>query len=95
MECVLGQLLFCIYMNNLVDNVVIVSKFADDTKIFWTVESLQELRLQELDQLGSWAKEWQMEFNLDKRKTLQFSMSNHGRIYTMVGPWRIFNNRDL
>eukprot|EP00061_Rhincodon_typus_P015194 g42732.t1 len=46
----------------------IVSKFADDTKIRDIVDSEEGyLRVQwDLDEMGQWAEEWQMEFNLDK-----------------------------
>ena len=42
-----------------------VSKFADDTKIGGIVDSEESyLGLQQdLDRLGQWADEWQMEFN--------------------------------
>ena len=79
---VLGPLLFVIYINNLDENLVgMVSKFADDTKIGDIVDSeggylgLQ----QDLDQLGQWAVEWQMEFNLDKCEVMHFGRSNQGR----------------
>ena len=66
---VLGPLLFVIYINDLDENMGgMVSKFADDTKIGGIVDNEEGyLGLQwNLDQLGQWADEWQMEFNLDK-----------------------------
>ena len=63
---VLGPLLFVIYTNDLDENIGgMVSKFADDTKIDGIVDSEESyLQLQrDLDQLGQWADEWQMEFN--------------------------------
>ena len=73
---VLGPLLFVIYINDLDENLGgMVSKFADDTKIGGIVDSEEgDLGLQrDLDQLGQWADEWQMEFNLDKCEVMQFS----------------------
>eukprot|EP00061_Rhincodon_typus_P004089 g21720.t1 len=45
-----------------------VSEFVDDTKIGGIVDNKEDfLRLQkDLDQMGQWARKWQMEFNLDK-----------------------------
>eukprot|EP00061_Rhincodon_typus_P013531 g39957.t1 len=45
-----------------------VNKFAVDTKIGGVVDSEESyLRVHwDLDQMGRWAKEWQMEFNSDK-----------------------------
>eukprot|EP00061_Rhincodon_typus_P009262 g32632.t1 len=45
-----------------------VTNFVDDTKIGSIIDSEEGyLRLQrDHDQLGQWAKEWKMEFNLDK-----------------------------
>ena len=71
----LGSLLFVIYINDLDENLVgMVSKFADDTKIGGIVDSEEGyLGLQwDLDQLGQWADEWQMEFNLDKCEVMHF-----------------------
>ena len=72
---VLGPLLFVIYINDLNENLAgMVSKFADDTKIGGTVDSEEGyLGMQrDLDQLGQWADEWQMEFNLDKCEVMYF-----------------------
>ena len=71
----LGPLLFVIYINDLDENIGgMFSKFADDTKIGGIVDSEESyLRLQrDLDQLGQWADEWQMEFNLDKCEVMHF-----------------------
>lgn len=47
------------------------------------------LRLQQdPDQLGKWAKEWQMEFDLVKYEVRQFGRLNQGRMY-------IVNDRTL
>ena len=67
-----------------------VSKFADDTKIGGIVDSEKSyLQLQrDLEQLGQWADEWQMEFNLDKRKVMHFGRSNRaGFTQLIVGRW--------
>ena len=87
-ESVLGPLLFVIYINDLDENLVgMVSKFADDTKIGSIVDSEEDyLGLQwDLDQLGQWADEWKMEFNLDKCEVMHFGRSNQGRTYSVNG----------
>ena len=83
---VLGPLLFVIYINDLDENIGgMVSKFADDTKICGIVDSEESyLRLQrDLDQLGQWADEWQMEFNLNKCEVMHFGRLNQGRTYSV------------
>eukprot|EP00061_Rhincodon_typus_P006165 g26510.t1 len=65
----LRPILFVIYTNDLDQNVEnMVSKFADDIGIGGIVDNKDSyIRLQrDLDQLGQWAEEWQLEFNLDK-----------------------------
>ena len=69
---VLGPLLFLIYINDLPDNLVSVTKlFADDTSIFSTVgnvnKSSTELNL-DLQKINKWAFEWKMAFNPDPNK---------------------------
>ena len=56
------------------------------------------LQLQwDLDQLGQWADEWQMEFNLDKCKVMHFGRLNQGRTYSVNGRalGRVTEQRDL
>eukprot|EP00061_Rhincodon_typus_P000873 g13050.t1 len=79
-----GPLFFVIYINDLDVNIEgMVSKFADDTKIGVVVDSDEGyLRVQQdLDQMGQWAKEWQVQFNLDKYEVLHFGQS--GLIHLM------------
>eukprot|EP00061_Rhincodon_typus_P004049 g21629.t1 len=61
-----------------------ISKFEDDIKIGGVVDSEEGyLRLQQdLDQMGQWVEEWQMEFNLDKCEVLHFDRANQGRTST-------------
>ena len=60
---VLGSVLFVIYIND-IDEVVNskLLKFADDTKIFDEVNSVEEVEnlRTDLRSLVSWSKEWQM-----------------------------------
>ena len=69
---VLGPLLFLIYINDLPENLVSVSKlFADDTSIFSTVfninKSSEDLN-KDLTTVKNWAFQWRMVFNPDPNK---------------------------
>ena len=69
---VLGPLLFLIYINDLSDNLISVSKlFADDTSIFSTVldinKSSEDLN-KDLNTIKEWAFQWKMSFNPDPNK---------------------------
>ena len=69
---VLGPLLFLIYINDLSDNLISVSKlFADDTSIFSTVldinKSSDDLN-KDLNTIKDWAFQWKMSFNPDPNK---------------------------
>ena len=62
-------------------------KFADDTKIGQTVDSLAGVeKLQAaLTELCKWAEDWGMAFNVKKCKVMHFGHNNPGSIYTMNG----------
>eukprot|EP00061_Rhincodon_typus_P004189 g21957.t1 len=64
-----------------------INKLVDNTKIGGIVDSEEGyLRLQrDLDQLGQWAEEWQVEFNLDKCEVFHFVKTNKGITYTVNG----------
>ena len=66
-----GPLLFIIYINDIDDHINSrLPKFADDTKIYFKVnspENIERLR-EDLCKLVSWSKEWQMLFNVEKCK---------------------------
>jgi len=76
-----------------------VNTFANDNKIGGIVDRKEGyLGLQrDLDQLGQWADEWQMEFNVDKCKVMHFGRSNQGRTYSVNGRalGRVIEQRDL
>lgn len=87
---VLGPLLFLVYINDLdlgINSKVL--KFADDTKIFSTVQGAQDnYRVQgDLDKLIAWADRWQMEFNSTKCKVLHLGKDNRNFSYEMEGDW--------
>ena len=76
---VLGPLLFLIYINDLDDGILNwILKFADDTKIFGRVKSLEQHYLLQdyLNTLLQWSKDWQMLFNVDTCKVMHFGHNN-------------------
>ena len=87
---VLGPLLFLLYINDLdeeVNMIDLVKKFADDTKIgqsMATDEDRQKL-VMALRNLHSWAETWGMEFNAGKCKVMHFGINNPRHQYSMGG----------
>lgn len=76
---VLGPTLFIIYINDIDDGITSeVLKFADDTKVFRKVATVEQaFTLQEdMHKLFYWSKEWQMMFNSAKCKCLHMGYGN-------------------
>ena len=85
---VLGPLLFLIFINDLdvgIENWIL--KFADDTKVFSSVSSVEEhSKLQkDLQAINRWSEEWQMLFNVDKCKVMHIGKENQNLSYYMDG----------
>ena len=85
---VLGPILFLIYINDIdlsADKVKFLSKFADDTKLGHPVKSEadRDLLQSQLNALCVWAKEWGMEFNVEKCKVLHYCRNNKEYQYQM------------
>lgn len=76
---ILGPILFLSYINDIVDSVSSKIKlFADDTKIYRELRnpSLDEQYLQtDLNNLGKWAKKWQLRFNEEKCEAMRITHS--------------------
>lgn len=69
---VLGPILFIIYINDLPGVIRSTVKiFADDTKIY-NKDSTSDILQQDLDAFFVWSKLWQLCFNVDKCKTIDF-----------------------
>lgn len=76
---VLGPVLFLIFINDIDDGLFShILKFADDTKIYSTVNNGadQEILQSDLTSLETWSKKWQMEFNTTKCKVLHVGRTN-------------------
>ena len=84
---VLGPLLFVIYINDI--DVTIGSnllKFADDAKVFRSVSIPAEIEIlrEDLRNLFSWSKDWQMLFNVEKCQVVHFGFNNPKVSYTLA-----------
>ena len=76
---VLGQLLFKIFIDDIVEEVLCgVSKFADDTKIPSRVNTLYDIRSMQktLDKLIAWVNRWDMDFNVKKCRVMHIGRRN-------------------
>jgi hypothetical protein len=87
---VLGPILFLIFINDLdsaAKMVDIVMKFADDTKLGNSVDTLKGIEEMQaaLDQLSSWADTWGMAFNVKKCKVMHVGHNNEKNVYMMNG----------
>jgi Reverse transcriptase (RNA-dependent DNA polymerase) len=76
---VLGPVLFVCYISDLPDIVnYFIYMYADNAKLFHRVDSdedREELQ-RDLDPVGGWADEWQLQFNVEKCKTMHLGWSN-------------------
>ena len=88
---VLGPILFIIFINlfdlAMKDNVKLLSKFADDTKVGCIVGTENDLNNMQdvLDKVVEWADLWQMQYNADKCKVFHFGRQDTGTHNTMGG----------
>ena len=65
-----------------------ILKFADDTKIYRTIQSEEDIlcKLQtDLCNLVAWSEDWQMLFNVDKCKVMHMGYNNKHFDYLMSG----------
>ena len=83
---VLGPILFLIYVNDIPEMVnCSIKMFADDTKLFRTVKSIDDFNIlqNDLDTLSQWTNEWLLSFNVDKCKVMHIGKNNPKLEYTM------------
>jgi len=97
---VLGPILFLIYINDLdVDIVSKLGKFADDSKLGKSVDTVEDVELirQDLAKLERWSEDWQMQFNTDKCSVIHVGRKNNLAQYTLNGKIlkTASNDRDL
>nr|XP_047129337.1 uncharacterized protein LOC124809329 [Hydra vulgaris] len=86
---VLSALLFIIYVNDIPELIKSkASRFADDTKIFRSIESTktaQEIQ-NDIDALVLWSQKWGMKFNIDKCSVIPLGHNNKSHTYNMHNP---------
>ena len=87
---VLGPLLFVIFINDIdecAQEISVILKFADDTKVGNKITSrVEHQQLQAcLDKLVDWSDKWCMSFNTDKCKILHVGRNNPAYSYSMNG----------
>ena len=83
---VLGPVLFLIYINNLLEEVVSGGKlFADDSKLFKRIKSTEDRDIlqEDLMKLQEWSRKWLLEFNENKCKVMHIGRSNPGYEYQL------------
>ena len=83
---VLGPVLFILFINDLPDNIDNeIYLFADDTKIYSTVNSpLEEENLQrDLSKLEEWSNRWLLQFNASKCKVLHLGKNKGSHEYSL------------
>ena len=88
---VLGPLFFLIYVNDIVNNLLSITRlFADDTSLSCTTSNLSDLEgimNHDLHQINLWAKRWLVDFNPQKTEAILFTTQKHVRL-----PQLSFNN---
>ena len=82
----MGPVLFLIFINDIdigIHNAML--KFADDTKLFGTVQTEDQHTCLQTDLaiLEEWASNWQMQFNVSKCKVLHVGRKNRKLEYSM------------
>ena len=76
---VLGPVLFLIYINDLLEEVISGGKlFADDSKLFKRIKSTEDRDIlqEDLMKLQEWSRKWLLEFNENKCKVMHIGSSN-------------------
>ena len=77
---VLGPIMFAVYVNDMVEGINShISLFADDAKVMRKVRNDEDcVELQnDLQKLGEWGRKWNMEFNAEKCKVMEFGKSRN------------------
>ena len=77
---VLGPLLFLLYVNDIADNLLSLTRlFADDTSLSYSSQSpytIEDVINSDLESISIWSKQWLVNFNPQKTKAMVFSNIN-------------------
>ena len=75
---VLGPLFFLVYVNDIIENLLCITRlFADDTSLACTTSSIPDLEgiiNHDLALINDWSKKWLVDFNPNKTEALFFSL---------------------
>lgn len=87
---VLGPLLFVIYVNDIADNLISITRlFADDSSLAQSSPNIQLIEHNlnhDLNKLTEWSKQWLVNFNPSKTDAMLFTLARTNR------PNLVFNN---
>ena len=90
---VLGPLLFLVYINDIVTNIMsVIRLFADDTSLSSALENSDtrtETLNRDLNTINNWAKRWKMNFNVDKTEVVNYGRERNN------GQQVVFDDADL
>ena len=88
--CVLGPLLFLVYVNDIADQLLSVTRlFADDTSLASSTSNISDLEgimNHDLAIISNWSKQWLVDFNPNKTEAILFNTRNE------VAPNLVFDN---
>ena len=77
---VLGPLLFIIYVNDIAENLLSLTRlYADDSSLYYSASSINDIEgiiNHDLTLISNWAKQWLVNFNPSKTEFLYFSLRN-------------------
>ena len=88
---VLGPILFTIFINDMPDVVSSFKKlFADDTKIFRAIESLDDISgiQEDINKLFEWSVKWQLPFNIGKCKVIHYGKDISLKTIILIFQWQ-------
>ena len=91
---VLGPLLFLVYVNDITDSLLSLTRLlADDSSFYYSVSSISDIEgiiNHDLNLISSWAKQWLVTFNPQKTEAILFSLKSVDEL-----PKLIFQNTDV
>ena len=85
---VLGPLFFLVYVNDIVENLLSITRlFADDTSLAFTSSSFADLEgilNHDLRIISSWARRWLVDFNPSKTVAVLFTLEKNVNFPTLL-----------
>lgn len=85
---VLGPLLFLIYVNDIADSLLSLTRlFADDSSLFCSASSIADLEgiiNHDLQILSAWAKQWLITFNALKTEAILFTLKQSSNLPNII-----------